>query len=416
MDGVQDDRNAVTSADARTARLSLSLSGTNLVRAGDYNQRTVLQAIRLSGETTRVELARQTGLTTPTIANITGRLLELGLIRLAGRLHGARGQPALRLTIEPDGAFAIGLNIDRDHINMVVLDLAGEVRSRLTHEIDFAMPDDVVAFVRDRIDSMLVAGGVVRDRILGVGVALPDDLGKIDLPHRPIGYEKWSRLNVAELLGGVLPWPVHVDNDAAAAALGEAQRSTGYVSPSFFYLLISAGLGGGPVIEGSYYRGATSRSGEIGLMPDPTSERPGALIQDTVSLSALGARLEAAGRRVSGIDDLLSDDATTVAVIERWIGDAARSLVGPLVAVNCLINPGAVLIGGRLPPPLIERLAIALDQALDGTRMPARAPIYPAAMAGDAAAIGAAILPFLDQVLPSDAILIQAGRQTAAVD
>src|ERR1700744_1027306 len=94
-------------ADGRSARLAVSLSGTNLVRAGDYNQRTVLQAIRLSGETTRVELARQTGLTAPTIANITGRLTELGLVRLAGRRHGPRGQPALRLTVAPDGAFAI---------------------------------------------------------------------------------------------------------------------------------------------------------------------------------------------------------------------------------------------------------------------------------------------------------------------
>jgi hypothetical protein len=53
--------------DSRATRLSRSLSGTNLERAGDYNLRTVLQAVRLNGDTTRAEIAQQTGLSAPTI-------------------------------------------------------------------------------------------------------------------------------------------------------------------------------------------------------------------------------------------------------------------------------------------------------------------------------------------------------------
>jgi predicted NBD/HSP70 family sugar kinase len=401
-------RNDQSAGESRGTRLSVSLSGTNLARAGDYNQRTVLQAIRLSGETTRVELARQTGLTAPTIANITGRLAELGLVRQVGRLHGGRGQPALRLAVNPDGAFTIGLNIDRDHITLVTLDLAGEVRSRVSTEIPFAMPEDVTAYVSREIGGLIAAGGVDRERILGVGVALPDDLGAITLPRRPRGYERWSQLDIPELLRDVLPWTVHVDNDAAAAALGEAQCVTGFGHPSFFYLLISAGLGGGPVIEGSYYRGATRRSGEIGLMPDATSALPGAIVQDIVSLSALGARLEAAG--LAPDSDLTDEAGPAAPIVSQWIADATRSLVSPLVAVNCLIDPGLVLIGGRLPMPLIERLSASLNEALAGLPIPTHANVRPATMAGDAPAIGAAIIPVLDQLLPSDAILIQAGR------
>lgn len=394
--------------------VGVSLSGTNLARAGDYNQRTVLQAIRLSGETTRVALVQQTGLTAPTIANITGRLIEQGLVRLAGRRQGARGQPALRLTIDPDGAFAIGLNIDRDHITLVTLDLAGEVRSRLSCEVIFAMPEDVVAYVERNIDHLIVAGGLDRERILGVGVALPDDIGRIPLPQRPAGYKRWSELDIASTLGNVLHWPVHVDNDAAAAALGESQGRDSSALSSFFYLLISAGLGGGPVIDGKYYRGAALRSGEIGLMPDPTLATGNALVQDTVSLSALRERFEAIGRPIERIEQLLEPDRRTTEVIDRWIEDATRSLVAPLVAVNCLINPAAILVGGRLPMRLIERLSDALNAALANIALPATARIRPAMMAGDAPAIGAAILPFLDHLLPSDAILFQTGRSDAA--
>lgn len=62
----------------------IRLSGTNLVRAADHNQRITLHAIRVNGALTRVELARITGLTTPTIANISRRLLADGMIEEAG--------------------------------------------------------------------------------------------------------------------------------------------------------------------------------------------------------------------------------------------------------------------------------------------------------------------------------------------
>ena len=393
-------------ADDRGTRLVASLSGTNLERAADYNQRIVLQAIRVAGETTRAELATITGLTAPTIANITKRLLDLGLIAEAGRRFGLRGQPALRLRVNPDGAFAIGINIDRDHHTIVSLDLAGNVRTRATSNDRFAMPEQVLAWLRTEVAAIRASGAIDEKRLIGVGVALPDELGSVALPHRPAGYEVWNHLDVAGLVRDVLPLPVHIDNDAAAAAIGEAQFGSGLTQPSFFYVLISAGLGGGLVMDGSYVRGATARSGEIGFLPDPTAGTPGATVQDTVSLSALLARLEQAGTPVDDLDALSED----MPVVRLWLDDAARSLTGPLIAVNCLVNPAAVLIGGRLPEPLIDALVARLTPALAKARVHSIAPVLRAAASSDAPAVGAAILPFLDRVLPTESALMQAGR------
>lgn len=392
--------------DDRGTRLVSSLSGTNLERAADYNQRIVLQAIRVAEETTRAELATITGLTAPTIANITKRLLDLGLIAEAGRRFGMRGQPALRLRVNPDGAFSIGINIDRDHYAIVTLDLAGNVRTRAVKDISFAMPEHVLACLRTEVEAIRASGEIDEKRLIGVGIALPDDLGSVELPHRPEGYEVWNHLDVAGLVREVLPLPVHIDNDAAAAAIGEAQFGSGLTQQSFFYLLISAGLGGGLVIDGNYARGATARSGEIGFLPDATVARPGATVQDTVSVSALLARLEAAGERIESIDALAED----IPVVRQWLDDAARSLTEPLVAVNCLVNPAVVLIGGRLPAALIDALIARLEPALAAVRAPAIAPMMRAATSSDAPAIGAAILPFLDRVLPTESALMQAGR------
>jgi hypothetical protein len=45
-----------------------------------------------------------------------------------------------------------------------------------------------------------------------------------------------------------------------------------------------------------------------------------------------------------------------------------------------------------------------------GRKLPTVAPVRRAGAADDASAIGAAIIPFLDNVLPSESILMQAGR------
>jgi predicted NBD/HSP70 family sugar kinase len=397
--------------DARGTRLSVSLSGINLARASDYNQRVVLQAIRSSNETTRVELSRITGLTSPTIANITRRLMDAGLIKEIGRLQGLRGQPAIRLTIDPLGCIAIGLNIDRDQLTLVALDLVGQVRGRIVRDIAFALPEDVVDFISGGLGPLLATVGVKRDRVIGVGVTLPDDLGSIAFPGRPETYERWAELSVADLLAPVLPWRVLTENDAAAAAIGEAQSGAGLRLSSFFYIFISAGLGGGLIIDRHHVKGANRRSAELGLLPDPTSGVPGAVVQDVVSLSALMQNLARAGCYLASPALIDVADPTMKRVLDQWVEDATRVLIAPLININCLIDPQAIIIGGRLPDVIIDDLIARLTAQLADMRLPATAPILRAAMAGDAPAIGAAILPFLDQLLPTDGILMQAGMR-----
>lgn len=399
----------VTASD-RAVRLGTSLSGTNLVRAGDYNQRVVLQVIRKNPDITRTEIATMTGLTAPTIANITARLFEADMVLDAGRRLGGRGQPAVRLRINPDGCFAIGLNLDRDHVTLVSLDLAGTVRSRFTRQIAFAMPDDVVDVVRAGMEAIRRTGAVREERLLGMGVAIPDELGQVPLPHRPDGYGVWGEIDLQALLADVVPLSIHVDNDAAAAAIGEAQFGGGLDHASFFYILVSAGLGGGLVIDGTYYRGATARSGEIGFLPLHRNDPHGQVLQDVVSLSALSTRLEEAGIALEGVDPTVGFPSHAQPHIEAWLDDATSALVPPLTAVNCLINPEVVLIGGRLPDAVLDRLAADTHRKLSAMapNLPAMAPIRRATLSRDAPAVGAAILPFLDRILPSDSILMKA--------
>jgi len=382
----------------------LRLSGTNLKRVADHNQRITLHAIRVHGPLTRVELARITGLTPPAIANITRRLLVDGFISEAGRRRGSRGQPPTDLVINPDACYAIGINVDRDHVTTVLTNFIGETVARRSSEVAFALPDEVAEFCRGSIVEMTAEADVHGGAIVGIGVAKPDDLGVIELAGRPSAYSEWERVDWKALFGDPSGLPVFVENDSAAAAMGEQQLGLGHEYPSFFYILISWGLGGGLVIDGNYFRGAEGRSGELGFLLASNEDAAEIPVQKVVSLSALSQYLEQLGFTLS---DLSRNRAGANAAVEGWLDRAADALLEPITAINCLINPAAILVGGRLGKNLVERLAGQITARLNvrAHQLPAIAPVRCASLAEDAPAVGAATLPFAHFLLPTSASL-----------
>lgn len=397
-----------------SSQRGISLAGTNLERAGDHNQRVTLQAIRVNAPVTRSELAAITGLTPPAVATITRRLLEQRLVTESGQAHGSRGQPATRLIINPDAAFSIGLNIDRDHVTIVVIDFMGRVRARSSIDVDFPLPQDAADFYRRTIGRLLAGAGIDTARLIGIGIALPDDLGAIDLPGRPTAFAAWGETDIAALVATPIDLPVFVENDAAAAAMGELQLGGSVHRGDFFYLLISAALGGALVADGIYLRGAHGRSGEIGFLLVDDAGGGTCQLQSIVSLSGLAARLAGVGGGLAELR-LRSPPAAVRTIVDGWIDDAANALFEPLVSVNCLINPSAVLIGGRLPARLVDRLAARLNAVLrsKARHVPIVAPVLRATLASDAPAVGAAILPFSHFLLPQRNTLLKAAGNEA---
>jgi predicted NBD/HSP70 family sugar kinase len=393
----------------KSREVGTHLSGTNLERAGDHNQRVTLHAIRVNGPVTRTDLADITGLTPPAIANITKRLMDDKLIREAGRVRGARGQPAMKLVINPDSWFSVGINVDRDHITLVVLDFQGVVRARASREIQFALPPMVRAFFQRSIGHLLAKAGASRRQLLGIGVAFPDDIQRAELPDQPHAYAAWGSVKVDRLLTQSLKVPVFVENDAAAAAMGEMQFGRGHQYQSFFYILITAALGGGLVVEGHYFRGANGRSGELGWLRSHDDRARNWPLQNIVSLSALYSRLTAQGYKVSSPRGLTRLDECGRQIISAWIDTSVEALLETMLAINCLINPQAVLIGGRLPAPIVEELARRLNERLQpyASTTPSIAPVERAALSDDAPAVGAATLPFTHRLLPTRAALMK---------
>jgi glucokinase len=173
------------------------------------------------------------------------------------------------------------------------------------------------------------------------------------------------------VLGEALGVPVFVDNDATVAALAEAHdEQLNLVARNLVMLTIGTGVGGGIVLGGRIFRGATGGAGEIGHtlvsvsadpdVPDPTGfPQPGslesvasghALDRRALALvardpqSALG-RLAAKGAHVSGVEAVVAardGDPAAAEIVRAW----ARAIgVGIANAINTF-DPEEVVIGG----------------------------------------------------------------------
>jgi predicted NBD/HSP70 family sugar kinase len=274
------------------------------------------------------------------------------------------------------------------------------------------MPKTVQAFFNRAVGPLLSRAGIEASKLVGVGVAFPDDIQGAGLPEQPADYSIWGEVAIDKLLTMNLDAPVFVENDAAAAAMGEMQFGLGQQYQSFFYVLITAALGGGLVIDGHYFRGAAGRSGELGWLQGRAGGGEVRPLQNIVSLSALYDCLAAQGYRVPAPHHLLRLDPPAQKIIDEWLATSVDALEQALVGVNCLINPEAILIGGRLPAPLVDRLAHSLNERLRGYvgRIPSVAPVARASMSEDAPALGAAILPFTEHFLPTRFALMNRTR------
>ena len=146
---------------------------------------------------------------------------------------------------------------------------------------------------------------------------------------------------INELLASVLPVPIFVENDAAAAAMGEMQLGLGQRYQSFFYVLVTAGLGGGLVIDGHYFRGATGRSGELGFMYRRNTNGEMVQLQNIFSLSSLYGCLATQGYTVASPRGLLHLPDSARRIVDTWIESSVVALADVLSTISYLIDPGA---------------------------------------------------------------------------
>jgi glucokinase len=216
---------------------------------------------------------------------------------------------------------------------------------------------------------------------VGIGCGGPLDAERgvlISPPHLP----GWRDLPLAELTSAEFDRPAALENDGTAAAEAEYRFGAGIGTTHMVYLTLSTGVGGGAVLDGRVYRGATGNGAEFGHV---VVDRNGRVCHGCGNRGCLeaytsGTSIAARARELADEHSSLStvEDVTAEVVIAHAAaGDPVAALVWR-EAVEAL-GSGLTSIVNVLEPELVV-LGGGVSKAGEGLFAPARAAVRAGAM------------------------------------
>lgn len=389
----------VKAGNGRTGSDDLS-RGTNQTGVRLYNERLVLSLVRRYQSLPKAEIARRTGLSPQTISTIANALEDDGLIVRLDPLRGKVGQPLVPYALNPRGAFFLGLKIGRRSSDVVLMDFAGTVLSRIHEPHPYPTPQIMQALTRRGITELTASlSGAERKRIAGFGIASPFELWNWEsqLGAPPDVLEAWRHADIKHDIAAISPWPVYFHNDGTAACAAELVLGNGQHGEDFLYVFLGSFIGGGVVLNGHLFPGRTGYGGAIGPLPVPAADGGFQQLLRSASIYVLADKLTAAGMDPAVLWRDPSDWGHLGPPLDDWIAEAAKSLAIATISAVSIIDFRTIVIDGAFPPGVRRALVEATRAATGGFDLQGLAPftIAEGTIGFGAREIGGACLPLL---------------------
>lgn len=342
-------------------------SGTNQEGASAHNRRVLIEALRLNGPLSRADLARATRLTKQTVSNLMETLELDGLVTSEAVVRKGRGQPSTPYRLVAEGAFAIGLQIDRHVTRAVAVDLVGNALVLAQAPLPAGGPQRGARVILDLVETLRQDLKQIapqsESRLAGLGVAMPGPFGLEAPGDDPWMMGAWQDYPLLETLAAGTGLDVALQNDAAACATAERMLGAAHGLDHAICIYLGYGVGAGLILGGELYSGAHGNAGEIGMV---LLSRDGlrSPFEHKASLASLYDRLGLdagdldVNRQLSG--RIAADDP----VLLGWIAEAAADLRWAVHLVETLFDPQTVILSGVAPMELAERLVAEIQPLL----------------------------------------------------
>ena len=318
----------------------------------------VLRALTERPRLSRAELVQRTGLARATVGSVVYDLIAADLIRETAdtTANGARtGRPPQLLSLNPDAAYALGVDIGHDHVRAMLTDLTGESRWDRSEPLDVDDdPERALGTAAGLVDRAIAEAAVARTSVLGLGLGIACPVGETDGElYADAIMPGWIGHRPADELAERTGLPVRMINDANAGVLAERRFGAARDCENVVYLRLSSGIGAGVVCDGRMLLGHGGLAGELGHVP---VEPHGTICRcgnrgclETVASPAAIADLLSRGRgRDVGVADLPALLAEGDRGARRAIEDAGEAVGRALVLAVMLLNPELIVVGGDL--------------------------------------------------------------------
>ena len=258
--------------------------------------------------------------------------------------------------------YCFGVDVGGTSVKIGLFDVEGnilekwEIPTRTAHNGEAILPDIAQALAEKQEER-----GIDKLEVVGVGVGAPGPIDKDGMVYEAVNLG-WGVFSLKETLEELCGLPVRAGNDANVAALGEMWKGGGQGYRNLVLVTLGTGVGGGIIINGEIFNGATGAGGEIGhIHIEDNEETPcncgnlgcleqyasatgvvrlaNRVLRETTEDSVL-RQGEISAKAV--FDAVKDGDAVAVKIAESF----GEYLGKGLAAIAGVVNPEAFVIGG----------------------------------------------------------------------
>ena len=387
--------------------IGTSTGGTNQARLRAHNERLILSIIQRHGKIAKSELAKHAGLTPQAVTIIIRALESDGLLLRGEPRRGKVGQPSIPMSLNPNGAYSIGLKIGRRRADLILMGFTGQQVALLHKVYPYPEPGKILEFIRTGLNPLLEnLPAPERQKIVGIGVAMPFSLWDwADKIAAPAGtMDAWRGFDIKHEIEKLSDFPVLIENDATSACGAELVYGRSSNIADFIYFFIGSFIGGGIVLNHAVYRGKSGNAGAIAPMPVIGPDGRASQLLEHASIYVLEKQL-----REKGIDPSplwLSPDNWDEFddLVFEWAAVVAKNLALAILASCSVIDFDAAIIDGSIPEKIRGKIVDLTRHELAQLDMQGIDPplVEMGTTANDARVMGSASLPlfaryFLDK-------------------
>ena len=329
------------------------------------NKRRILKQFYFAQSLSCADLCDKLDKSLPLITKLINELVDEGKVIETGLAPSTGGRRPLMYSIKPDNQYIVAVSMDQLITRIALIDMYNNSVGNVT-KIDLPLSKNAQSLVilTEAIDSFIQNLSIGRDKIIGVGIAMP---GFIDV-KKGINYSflKTNEGSITKYISKTIGLPVFIDNDSSLIALAELRFGAAANEKNAMIINMGWGVGLGLILDGALYRGDNGFAGEFSHIPVFTNNKlcscgkNGCLETETSLLVLVEKALEGLkSGRVSSLSGLPTDnpeEANNLIIKAALEGDqfAVELLseigfkIGRGVAILIhLLNPKLIVLSGR---------------------------------------------------------------------
>jgi predicted NBD/HSP70 family sugar kinase len=235
--------------------------------ARNINRSVILNTVRQHQPISRVRISEITKLNKSTVSSIVASLIDEELLAESPDRGGAIGRNPVNLSVRQGKHFVGAISLDAPLTRVAIVDIDGTIKARDEIRTEAVSPQSLVSQCIARLNTLRSTLGSHEFHGIGASVA-----GIVDSAQSHVIYAAnlgWNHVDLGTAIREQLPDNItaSVENDAKASALAELLLGRHHLgSSNLVFILLSAGIGAGIVVNGRIISGSTHAAGEVGHM------------------------------------------------------------------------------------------------------------------------------------------------------